>query len=169
MGDEQKVATATYVAATALPAEVDSKALEAEFMDDVTAAAQAGVAAAQAIALAKQTVGGGLAVRFCALRGDVYAVMVVIRLDSLLMKMGKLCAFPRGFPVLWTRGGGKFTASFGFRPKFANDTKSTAPFPFAPVEVEASVKWSGFMSTAPRCCCEARTPPAAPANPTSPL
>ena len=52
---------------------------------------------------------------------DLYLVIVRGKFDNILVKLGRECGFPRGFPILWSPN--NFTRYFGFLPKFANDER----------------------------------------------
>jgi len=77
--------------------------------------------------------------------GEIYQIMIAAHADFILERLGRQHGMPRGFPVLWWPG--RKVQMFGFRPKFANDTR----------QEQADIcgtgfrglgtfkKWSGFL------------------------
>jgi cysteine-rich repeat protein len=54
---------------------------------------------------------------------DVYAVHFVCHIDSILIRLGKSCGFPRGFCCVWVRGEEDISVG-AFYPKFENDRRN---------------------------------------------
>ena len=76
---------------------------------------------------------------------NLYLVIVRGKFDRILIKLGKECGFPRGFPILWCPG--KYTRYFGFLPKFSNDDRQTVDDVSVgnTQSVRFFKKWSGFL------------------------
>lgn len=81
----------------------------------------------------------------CSNFSDLYMVMIVGRQDSILVKLGRLHNFPRGFPILWRVD--KDIRFYGFYPKFENDdhTDVTPTSLDNVTNIEITKKWSGFL------------------------
>ena len=77
---------------------------------------------------------------------NIYLVIISCHIDRVLIELGQLCGFPRGFPCIWRPG--KSLQTFGFYPKFDNDDRQE-PDKMDEFENLSNVrffeKWSGFL------------------------
>lgn len=77
---------------------------------------------------------------------SIYLIMVKCHIDFILIRLARKYGFPRGFPILWIPG--KKIQTFGFYPKFDNDTRQSSDdykeFNNV-IKVEFFKKWSGFL------------------------
>lgn len=77
----------------------------------------------------------------------VYLAMVSCYADYMLIALGNVYNFPRGFPIIWIPG--QLIQTYGFYPKFDNDAAKQEPDDDKSLrdiaKIQFFVKWSGYL------------------------